>query len=192
MSYMNFESIRLFPTVIAIGDHTFDKNVIAKSQKILEEFGRTDSFLCPCTTTIRDFNQILEEKEFNEIKTIIVEFIKKYCDFWNYNTEQLQITESWLNSYKSNEFQDLHHHHNSVFSGVFYLKSDGSEDFVIQSPWYQKQPILIRTNDVNQDNMHHYVFPSTVGRCYIFPSYLLHRTLPAKSERISLSFNCRY
>jgi uncharacterized protein (TIGR02466 family) len=189
---MKFESYRLFPTLFGITDNTIHKRIVSISKKYLKKHG-SQAFFCPCTSTIKNNNQILEEKEFVEIKNIILETIQKYCEVWGFNEKKLFISESWLNYYSEHDYQDLHHHHNSAFSGVIYLQSDGEHDFVLQAPWVINQPIILEINNKESaDTAMYYMFPSTPGRCYIFPSYLLHRTLPAKSDRISLSFNCDY
>ena len=188
---MNLQTQRIFPTSIGISDNIIDNTLIKISNDYLDLYG-SQAFLCPCTSTIRHHPKILEEKPFEQIKENIKELIAYYCTSVGYSSERIQISESWLNRYDEFGYQDLHHHHDSLISGVIYIQSKGNQDFVVQAPWHTHQPMLFDITNPSHDNYTTYSYPSTNGRCYIFPSYLMHRTLPATSKRISLSFNCVY
>jgi len=77
-------------------------------------------------------------------------------------------------------------------SGVYYLDSDGNKDLIFQAPWHFFQSIEAEVTEPNTTNCHNVEYCSLPGRCYVFMSHLMHRTLPAKSQRISISFNVVY
>ena len=186
---MSLQIKNLFPSAVGYSDNYIDSNLLSVSLEYLEKYGSSNSFNCPCISTVNTIFNILEEPPFQELKEIIRNRISEYCDAIDVY-DMCKITNSWINLYESGGYQDLHIHHNSVLSGVIYLQSEGKEDFVAQSSSYFFQPIPL-LSDFTEGEYHH-AFPSPVGRCYIFPSHLLHKTLPATSRRISLSFNLRY
>jgi uncharacterized protein (TIGR02466 family) len=129
---------------------------------------------------------------FKDIKRAISNTIGAYCERVKIQTENLKFSGSWLNRYEEHGYQDLHTHADSVLSGVFYLKSAGEKDLIFQAPWHFFQPCQPEYTEQNLDNCHNVEYASVEGRCFIFPSHLMHRTLPATTERMSLSFNIVY
>jgi len=72
------------------------------------------------------------------------------------------------------------------------IQTSEEKDFVFQSPYHFYQPITPKYTETNLNNCHTSDYNSLEGRCIIFMSNLMHRTLPATDERISLSFNIKY
>lgn len=167
------------------------EEVIKTARAYIEEY-KEQPFYSPCYSTVRHDDNVLGITEFSGIKNFIVESISTYCDFVKINKEGLELKDAWLNLYEQHGYQDLHTHEDSVISGVFYLKSSGKRDFIIQAPWHFFQPAYARFTETDVNNCHNLEYESTAGKCYVFPSHLMHRTLPADQERISLSFNVRY
>jgi hypothetical protein len=109
----------------------------------------------------------------------------------NKNNIKLNITQSWLNYTKPNEFHHTHYHPNSIISGVLYINADKKTDeicFVKQdvSRFYE-----VHSTKVNDFNTYEVSF--TVGKCdlLLFPSNVYHRVPKVKGNetRISLAFN---
>jgi uncharacterized protein (TIGR02466 family) len=184
---------QLFPVTIAYSDHELKNSIelVKLSKKIIdgnEEF----PFMSPCISTVHKKNDILEMVEFLEVKKQILETIKHYTEKNRIDTTDLIIYNSWLNYYDIGGYQDLHHHPKSVLSGVYYIQSGGERDFAFQNPSHFFQPvhpILYELTGLNSGNM---LYQSLPGRCIVFPSHLMHKTLPAIAPRISLSFNVTY
>jgi uncharacterized protein (TIGR02466 family) len=186
---------QLFPVTIAYSDHKLElENSVALvnlSKKIID--GNKDTpFMSPCISTVYKKTDILEMVEFLEVKKQVLETIKHYTEINRIDTTDLIIYGSWLNYYDVGGYQDLHHHPKSVLSGVYYIQSDGERDFAFQNPSHFFQPVPPNFYELNELNFSNVLYESIVGRCIVFPAHLMHKTSPAKSPRISLSFNASY
>lgn len=180
----------LFPTVVMYKDmpHLVTDQVLARATEILNQHG-SSPFYSPCRSTVNTFAQVLDLPEFVGIKNFLTEFAGVFLDVHKINSSKLDFLDSWLNHYAVGGYQDLHMHHDSMLSGVFYLESAGNKDFVLQAPWHFQQPKLPDYRENTLDNSHNVEFNSPVGRAIFFMSHALHRTLPATASRVSLSFN---
>ena len=183
----------LFPTFVIYTENRelVTESVCNKSRELITKYG-DNPFYSSCKSTVKNMGSVLELEDFSEIKKAITTTIGAYCERVKMKTEGLKFSGSWINSYEENGYQDLHTHSNSLLSGVFYLKSSGNKDLIFQAPWHFFQPSKPEYVETNLENCHNVEYASVEGRCFIFPSHLMHRTLPAKSERISLSFNVVY
>lgn len=182
----------LFPSLVVYKDFgPVQDSIIDLSKKLLAEHGEKP-FNSPCLSTVHTYPNVLNLPEFTEIKEQIVQVISTYCDIHKIDKDNLYFVDSWVNSYEEHGYQDLHLHADALLSGVYYLKSEGKKDFLFQSPWHFFQPITPKYVETNLNNCHTADYESKEGRCIIFMSNLMHRTLPAASERISLSFNIKY
>jgi uncharacterized protein (TIGR02466 family) len=183
----------LFPSLVCYTENKdlVTESIVTRSLELIEQHNEKP-FFSDCYSTVNKFGTVLELPEFSEIKQAIINALGGYCTMHKIQTEGLRFTCSWLNLYKKYGYQDLHSHPDSMISGVFYIKSSEESDFVFQAPWHFFQPSMPIYTEQNLKNSHNILYESKVGRCLIFPSHLMHRTLPATSERISLSFNIAY
>ena len=180
----------LFPTVVLYKDapELITDSVLDKAREILNK--HSDNPYCsPCNSTVRTFASVLELPEFVGIKRFLVELTGVFLDVHKINGANLNFLDSWLNHYSVGGYQDLHMHHDSMLSGVIYLESAGNKDFVLQAPWHFQQPKIPDYVEKNLDNSHNVEYNSPAGRAILFMSHALHRTMPATTSRISLSFN---
>ena len=182
----------LFPTLVVCKDFgKVSANIIEVSKKIIQDYGEKP-FNVPCVSTVNSYPNVLDLIEFKEIKEQIVQTISVYTDVHKIDKSNLYFADSWINSYQLHGYQDLHLHPDSMISGVYYIQSSGEKDFIFQAPYHFHQSIVPKYTETNLTNCHNVDYNSTEGRCILFMSHLMHRTLPAKSERISLSFNIKY
>jgi uncharacterized protein (TIGR02466 family) len=183
----------LFPSFVVHKDFEIEnkKNILKYSREILKKFSN-QPFYSLCSSTVKTKADILELPEFLSIRNQIIECVGAYCQATKLSQENLAFADSWLNEYKIGGYQDLHLHSASTLSGVYYLESEGAKDLVFQAPWHFFQSIEPRVENFDLTNCHNVEFNSVPGRCYIFMSHLMHRTLPAKKPRMSLSFNIHY
>ena len=183
----------LFPTIVVYTDNPncTSEKLVKFSKKLLAEHG-SKPFYSPCISTVDNMGNVLELPEFTVIKEHVINTIGAYAQAVKLDKDNLRFSCSWLNLYDVHGYQDLHTHSESLLSGVFYIKSDGHKDLIFQSPSHFFQPVTPKHTEKNLQNCSNVEYPSIEGRCYIFPSHLMHRTMPAKSERISLSFNIVY
>lgn len=183
----------LFPSFVVYKDFEIEnkKTIIKYSREILKEFSDSP-FYSPCVSTVKTKADILELPEFLSIRNQIISCIGAYCQTMHLSQENLAFADSWLNEYRIGGYQDLHLHSASTLSGVYYLESEGAKDLSFQAPWHFFQSIEPRVEKFDLTNCHNVEYNSPPGRCYIFLSHLMHRTLPAKKPRLSLSFNVHY
>lgn len=184
---------QLFPVTITYSDNKLEnaEELVSLSKKIVDE-NRDIPFMSPCISTVYTKTDILVMKEFKPVLDQVLETVKHFTTIHCIDTENLVITGSWLNYYDIGGYQDLHHHPNSLLSGVYYIQGDGERDFAFQNPSHFFQPVVPNLYELNEYNFSNILYESLQGRCIVFPSHLMHKTSPAKSPRISLSFNLSY
>ena len=184
-----YSELKLFPSYVMYRESNLVTESLIETSKQILDNNKDKPFYGSCISTVNTKSDVLELKEFSGIKQFLCDLIYVYCEQISIDCSKLNIMDSWLNLYAENGYQDLHNHHDSMISGVFWLKSEGDKDFVFQAPWHFMQPKLPRYTEMSLNNCHNVEINSSVGRGMVFMSHMLHRTLPAKSERISLSFN---
>ena len=137
-------------------------------------------------TQTRD-TYLLKHKELSKI---IYESLNKFTvGIWK-TKQKLIITQSWCNKNLSNTEHPVHHHANSLVSGVFYFKQDITMP-PIQFSRVDRQPLMPKIEENNIFNSQQIMFPMEDGELIIFPSNVWHAVLPNKSKnpRYSMSFN---
>jgi uncharacterized protein (TIGR02466 family) len=187
----NSNSLFSTPVVYTSQNQINDQNFQDTCRRIVKEKGRYD-FYCPCLTTVQTETQVLNLPGFEAAKTAAIVAVTALAQTWQVSTDKLEIVDSWINLYDIHGYQDLHQHPDSLISGCMYVKSQGSNDLVFNAPWLFYQAIPPKFLHRNLSNCQAMYYASLEGRCYAWPSHLLHRTLPAHSERISISFNAKY
>ena len=133
---------------------------------------------------------LLKHKELSKIKDFIYESLNKFTvGIWK-TKQKLIITQSWCNKNLSNTEHPVHHHANSLVSGVFYFKQDITMP-PIQFSRVDRQPLMPKIEENNIFNSQQIMFPMEDGELIIFPSNVWHAVLPNKSKnpRYSMSFN---
>ncbi|MBM4076246.1 MAG: hypothetical protein FJ267_11475, partial [Planctomycetes bacterium] len=102
---------------------------------------------------------------------------------------EFYITQSWLNAATFGGESKTHTHPNSVFSGVFYVRTSGEDKILFSHPSAQ----ISHTFDYEEFqpfNSISWWMPATQGSLLLFPSYLPHAVPEILSEnRVSLAFN---
>ena len=140
-------------------------------------------------TQTRD-TYLLKHKELSKIKDFIYESLNKFTvGIWK-TKQKLIITQSWCNKNLSNTEHPVHHHANSLVSGVFYFKQDITMP-PIQFSRVDRQPLMPKIEENNMFNSQQIMFPMVDGELIMFPSNVWHAVLPNKSKnpRYSMSFN---
>lgn len=141
---------------------------------------------------------VLDRPEFKHVHDIVMKEVNLYTRELlavNQNIE-FYITNSWINIHRRGHSAGAHLHHNSLVSGVLYLKvTETSGDLV----FYRDALSLIPfppTLDLDMDSFNIYncknwaYRPKTNDIC-LFPSVVMHSADPNESdeERWCLSFN---
>jgi len=185
---------RLFPSTVIYKDFIIKNHnqIIDLSKQLIDEYDNNPFRYGYCRATVNTKKDILEMPEFSHIKDQILTVISAYVSNKKISVDNLHLTESWLNSYDVHGYQDLHSHPGSVLSGVYYIKSPGNRDLSFQAPWHFFQGVYANCTENNFENAHNMDYESKEGRCMVWMSHLMHRTIPATSERISIAFNVTY
>lgn len=141
---------------------------------------------------------VLERPDFKTVRGIVMKELDTFTrDFlWVNRGIEFYITNSWVNKHRRGQAAGPHVHHNSLISGVLYLKAtEESGDLVFHRQALSLVPFppaldldLDRFNIYNCKTWGHR--PKTNDIC-LFPSVLMHSVDPSESdeERWSLAFN---
>jgi|TARA_B110000238_G_C15960264_1_gene367084 uncharacterized protein (TIGR02466 family) len=135
----------------------------------------------------------LDNDELSDVKQLLTDSVNEYFKkAVNPNKDtKLYITISWLNVTENGESHHIHHHPNSIVSGVFYIDTCEEDTISFLNP---KTDMFGHFNfSKNSNNPGEWTYPATTGRLIVFPSTLRHhvksRPNTCKGKRISLSFN---
>ena len=182
-----FDILPLFSTPVLVVKEIFEDNHILFKHLPKVKMKRSVS------------NSISTNKQLFKTDTMFKN-LRDYCTKWvnfyahevmkiDQKQSQIYFTQSCAYSSAKTEKHHLHHHPNSIISGVYYF-NDSNTDLVFvvgQHP---------QTLEINRSGYHlynatsHNVKPQA-GRLVLFPSTLQHRTEICKEDvkRWSLSFN---
>lgn len=137
---------------------------------------------------------ILELPEFSELKLRIQESVDEYInEVLRLDQHEFYITQSWVNFNPIGSSHHIHHHSNSLYSGVYYIKSSGScikfhsdDDFHMSGKF-----LSLDTSDYNLWNSRIWSVPVDDNSVVLFPSSTTHSVdeNTTDTDRISLSFN---
>jgi len=181
----------LFPTPVYIVKR--DLELSPKDDKDIEDIieeGLYKNYGNATTINSYIFNTKLKAlKQFCEqqLKIYVEKVInpKEKLDFY--------ITQSWLNVTKPGETHHIHHHPNSIISGVFYISTEEDDTITFLDPNVKiKKIIELAAKEYNQWNSSNWFFPVENNVLILFPSWLEHKVESnekATTDRISISFN---
>jgi uncharacterized protein (TIGR02466 family) len=141
---------------------------------------------------------VLDRPDFKPVRDVVTREIDRYTRELlavNKNVE-FYVTNSWVNVHRRGHSAGSHVHHNSLISGVLYLKThDQSGDLVFHRDLLSLVPFPPALDlDVDSFNLYNCKSwgykPKTNDIC-LFPSVVMHSVDPNESdeERASLAFN---
>jgi uncharacterized protein (TIGR02466 family) len=141
---------------------------------------------------------VLDRPEFNRVRDVIMKEVEHYVREVLVVNKSIEfyITNSWINVYRRGEQAGAHLHHNSLISGVLYLKAtEDTGDLVFYRDVLSLVPFPPAL-DLDMDSFNIYNCkswghkPKTNDIC-LFPSVVSHSVEPNYSdeERWSLAFN---
>lgn len=182
-----YELMPLFPTPI------FKKHTSLDTSNLIEVCEQL-----PCTTNrggnyITDEKHILDLPEFANVKRIILEAVYEYAnEVMCWQGYEYYINLSWANINPPGSTHHMHHHSNSLFSGVFYIRScNSSIRFHAPANSVTDQLLTFTPTEYNIWNSPTWGLPVNDNTVIIFPSRTLHSVDENVSElsRISIAFN---
>ena len=185
----------MFPTIVHTEciprSKTTNQMYIDKAIELANTLPPTSNWRCNTFTTLNKYDMIndpmfseLIEDIKKEVVVIATEFAAK--------TENIQVTDSWINVAKPGAFQEYHNHTASHFSAVYYLKTpENCGDLVFRSFEADTDMFPLPLNFNNYTSYKTYAFPAREGYVTIFRSNLLHMVEQNQSleDRISISMN---
>lgn len=133
---------------------------------------------------------VLDNPELSNIRAFIQSKIYKFVKEIMNSTDDLVITQSWINKSGKGESHHEHVHPNSLVSGVWYPVINEQLP-PIQFRSKSQRDVSLQCEKFNNFNSATFLLPMKAGELIIFPSNLTH-SVPAnqsETERISLSFN---
>jgi len=135
-------------------------------------------------------NNLMNKKEFENLRNKILQTTKEVCKFYSYNYEKIDITNLWINFTAKGSIHNPHSHSNNLLSGVWYpFENTSNTPIIFIDPRQVASVLLPECNDKNIYNTSLASFPPNMSRGYIFPSWLMHYVPPSLTDRISLSWN---
>ena len=186
---MTFKIINLWPTPIYI------KNIGMPEKNILK-FCESCEYDVDITKDKYILNKLPKLK--NEIHNSCLDFLRKVIKVKD-NVE-FYFLNSWIIKLAEEGIQDVHHHANSLISGVYYIDVPESEGNLV----FNKNSMHVNTffsninfeyNEGNEINCSTYKLKTHNGLLVLFPSHVAHHTTKNLSSnfRYSLAFNifCR-
>ena len=184
------EFIKLFPTVIGKANinRSFTEEEKEFFRKSFEEKERMLNIGNECSTD----TYVLENQALFNLKNDIQTALDNYLEVVvkpKYKV-RLQITQSWLNWTKYNEFHHAHKHANSYLSGVFYYNATNEDSITFENDMYMQ--IHIHSENVDELNSVKWNCTTNTGDIVLFPSRLVHsveKRLVEDGVRTSLAFN---
>ena len=122
-------------------------------------------------------------------------FVRKYLTVKD--NAKFYLQNSWCNIHSPNEFSQIHHHGNSLISGVYYPifpKNSGNISFhktVFPPTNLFPQSIMIEFDEHNHLNAGMYYIEIKEGTIVLFPSHLEHKVAEnlSNEKRYSIAFN---
>lgn len=150
---------------------------------------KSDTILNVGTNYNTKNSYVLNEKILENLKNVIMLYVKDYFIKVLSTTAQPYITQSWLNYQTQDQFHHMHDHPNSIVSGVFYIKTDEKDSVSFHKRIYET--VLLDKTSLNAFNANDINTSIRMGDLIMFPSSLLHSVSKKETinERISLAFN---
>ncbi|HSH41899.1 MAG TPA: TIGR02466 family protein, partial [Arenicellales bacterium] len=149
----------------------------------LGDYERFREVTSPASRTVKyDFHR---EPDFEPLTNLILEQIRgigsvifQYSDEYEY-----EITQMWMNCLRPGQAHHVHTHHNTLWSGVFYLNGEEREfpGISFENPFYKHYSLTYKR--LNEYNGNNWEFASKKDRMCLFPSYLRHWVEPNRTDR---------
>lgn len=179
----NVKTYKCFPTLI----HEFSLDIPIDEKIQMISYIQTSSGADLLNQTNDDVHGM---SYFKYLKDKIVALNKKILDDFDYEYEDLIITNMWGNLISSGGNHPPHTHSNNFLSGVFYLKTNtASAPIQFFDPRPQANVIIPRRKKTNWNNSTMIQFDPVENTGFIFPSWLQHWVKISNGERISISWN---
>jgi len=188
----NFFSTPIYMGKIETSDSIDREFIHAMSHAVFKNDWQPDNDTANTTFSHENSTDIIKEFDMKIIETKIINHAGKYLDqlTYPYKKTSTYILGSWLNTFTKDQVIGLHEHgyQPNMFSGCYYYrapKNSGDIQFKSTNPFVASFPHHSNkySNLLTVEPLDEMIL--------LFPSWLLHKVLPNKSNdtRISLAFN---
>jgi len=133
------------------------------------------------------FDFLEKNQKLVELKLWIQQETETLVNQLNNSNYKFAITESWCHITRTNGFHRPHYHHNSTWSGIFYVDCDENSKGL--NSWYLPYYIERKSGLEFADDK--FTASFVPGRLILFPSCILHDAdnYFSNKPRIVISFN---
>jgi uncharacterized protein (TIGR02466 family) len=188
---------RFFPTAFYEENCLFDDSQnlewLKKLKHIKEDHPNTKNQWYGGTYTSHGVYDLTKDMEFLPLISKITECVNDFAKEYN-SFEEYFCQNAFFNFSNAENFQEFHHHQESIFSAVYYISSPtGSADIVFQSP---NPPDMLPPKNIKHKNeltFDEITFPSESGKLIIFRSNIKHCVTQGTNQnpRVSIAMNFR-
>ena len=138
-----------------------------------------------------DFQEnLINVYQLDEFKKEIDSHLEKYLGALEYHRPSWwKIVECWMTAYDKGDFAHLHTHMPSDISGVYYVKTTGSDGRI----FFMNPNQMINTPMYRHMGDRVFIEPEE-GMLILFPSWLNHAVEPNRTDdrRLSVAFNVNF
>jgi uncharacterized protein (TIGR02466 family) len=182
---------KFFPTIVYGKDVQLDNNKLAQD---IVNWSNQDKGVSK--TNYKGWHSTTDMGQKPEYQQLVTELLRMQKEI--YNNEHLdrhaRLGNMWANINPPGGMNQPHIHPNSLFSGVYYVKSQpkaGRLKIYDPRPGVQFIMPVRKPGDPGKDMWRDANIQPVVGRIIMFPAWLWHAVEPNKSNdlRISVSFN---
>ena len=182
---------KFFPTIVYGKDVQLDNNKLAQD---IVNWSNQDKGVSK--TNYKGWHSTTDMGQKPEYQQLVTELLRMQKEI--YDNEHLdrhaRLGNMWANINPTDGMNQPHIHPNSLFSGVYYVKSQpkaGRLKIYDPRPGVQFIMPTRKPGDPGKDMWRDANIQPVVGRIIMFPAWLWHAVEPNKSNdlRISVSFN---
>ena len=182
---------KFFPTIVYGKDVQLDNNKLAQD---IVNWSNQDKGVSK--TNYKGWHSTTDMGQKPEYQQLVTELLRMQKEI--YDNEHLdrhaRLGNMWANINPTDGMNQPHIHPNSLFSGVYYVKSQpkaGRLKIYDPRPGVQFIMPVRKPGDPGKDMWRDANIQPVVGRIIMFPAWLWHSVEPNKSNdiRISISFN---
>lgn len=187
-----------FPTSIynveqIIDDVEFDC-VQQAALRVCAKAPNSTSWLCNTYNTMHSCN-LVDVKDFDTLHQYIMYHVRQYTSALGAVSDDLYISQSWINVAGRGDYQEVHCHPDSVISGVYYLQVPvGSPSITFYNFNNIGDMCTLRYSNLNELNYANCSYEPVENSLILFRSYVQHavKVMQVDGQRISISFNTKY
>ena len=183
-----------FPTPIYVIDIPEAPSLNVQLEKDIMEWSQKDKGVQK--TNIKGWHSTTNMHQNPEYQPVVDQLFLAIHQIWEAELldRKPKLGNMWANINYPNAYNKSHVHPNSLFSGVYYVKSlPNSGKLILRDHRPGSQSILPERKDIEHPPslLSEVDMEPKEGRIIIFPSWLWHEVEPNKSNetRISISFN---